>query len=62
MTKHIEKLAKKERKKLLKAAEPETAGPMAMQPPHEGDVADSRRDQPDPDANSLGRGFEKRSD
>jgi hypothetical protein len=56
MTKHIEKLAKKERKKLLKAAEPETAGPMPMQP---GDVADSRRDQPDADANSLGRGFEK---
>ena len=47
MTKHIEKLAKKELKKLLKAAEPETAGPMAMQPPRDGDVADSRRDQPD---------------
>ena len=58
----IEKLAKKERKKLLKSDEHETAGPMAMQSPHEGHVADSRRDQPDPDANNLGRGFEKRSD
>jgi hypothetical protein len=35
MTTHIEKLAKKERKKLL-AAEPETAGPMEMQPPGKG--------------------------
>ena len=62
MAKHIEKLAKKERKKLLKAAEPETAGPMAMQPQRNGDVADARRDQPDDDstANSLGRGFEKK--
>jgi hypothetical protein len=46
MTKRIEKLAKKERKKILKAAGPETAGPMAMQPPRDGDVIDSRRDRP----------------
>jgi hypothetical protein len=57
MAKHIEKLGKKERKKLLKAAKPESAGPLAMQPPRNGDVADARRDQPDDDntANSLGR-------
>ena len=38
MTKRIEKLAKKERKKILKAAEHETSGPMAMQPQRDGDV------------------------
>ena len=43
----LEKQAKKKRKKLLEAAgKHETAGPMAMQPPREGDVSDSRRDQP----------------
>ena len=46
MTKRIEKLAKKERKKILKAAEHETSGPMAMQPQRDGDVIDSRRDRP----------------
>ena len=45
--KTLEKQAKKKRKKLLEAAgKHETAGPMAMQPPREGDVTDSRRDQP----------------
>jgi hypothetical protein len=46
----IEKFAKKERKKLLKASgKHETAGPMAMQPPRKGDdVTDSRREQPVP--------------
>ena len=41
--KRIEKLAKKQRKKLLRASgKHETAGPMAMQPPREGDdVTDS---------------------
>ena len=50
--KRIEKLAKKQRKRLLRASDKhETAGPMAMQPPREGDdVTDSRRDQPGPTA------------
>ena len=48
----IEKLAKKERKKLLEASgKHETAGPMLMQPPRKGDdVTDPRRDQPGPTA------------
>ena len=52
--KRIEKLAKKERKKLLEApGKHETAGPMAMQPPRKGDdVTDSRREQPVPTAPS----------
>jgi hypothetical protein len=48
----IEEQAKKDRKKLLEASgKHETAGPMAMQPPREGDdVTDSRRAQPGPTA------------
>ena len=45
--KRIEKLAKKARKKLLRASGKHK--PMAMQPPRkDDDVTDSRRDQPVP--------------